>query len=92
MTRRAYPILGRLNLRLFDATKVALKPVYLRYKILRGRSQDQSGDPGTWTWTWIWTLDLYLDLDPGSQYTQILVFLEIFQSNGRMNQSILYIP
>ena len=35
--------MGPSNLRIFDATKDASKPVYLRLKILRGRSQDQSG-------------------------------------------------
>ena len=43
MTRRAYPILGPSQLRLFDATKRPSKPVYLRLRILRGRSRDQSG-------------------------------------------------
>ena len=35
--------MGRLKLRLFDATRSPLKPVYLRLEILEGRSQDQSG-------------------------------------------------
>ena len=40
--------MGRPKLRLSDATGTPLKPVYLRYEILRGRSQDQSEglDPG----------------------------------------------
>ena len=36
-------------------------------------------------------LELVLDPSipcPGSQYTQILVYSSIFQSNGRMNQSV----
>ena len=41
MTRRGYPILGPRKLRLFDATKLASKPGYLRLEILRGQSQDQ---------------------------------------------------
>ena len=43
ISRRGYPIYGPPKLRLFDATKHAYKPVYLRLQILRGRSQDQSG-------------------------------------------------
>ena len=72
MTRRAYPILGRRKLRLFDATEHASKPVYLKKEILRGRSWDQSGrsEGGLWTLDLALdlTLDLYLILDPGSQY------------------------
>ena len=34
MTRRPYPILGRLNVKLIDAMERASKPVYLRYEIL----------------------------------------------------------
>ena len=43
---------------------MALKPVYLRYEILGGGSQDQSEGSWTWTWTWIWTLDLSLKTGP----------------------------
>ena len=34
MTRRGYPILGRSNVKSFDAMDEASKPVYLRYEIL----------------------------------------------------------
>ena len=55
MTRRAYPILGRLKLRLFDATKDPLKPYILRYEILEagletsrrpGAGPEAGPDPG----------------------------------------------
>ena len=42
MSRRGYPILGRVKLRISDAGITPLKPVYLRYRILEGGSQDQS--------------------------------------------------
>ena len=58
MTRRGYPILGPVQLKLSDATKRPSKPVYLRVRILGGRSRDQSGVA--------WDLDLDLDLDPES--------------------------
>ena len=61
MSRRAYPILGRSNLKLSDGNISASKPVYLRYKILGGRSEDQLGP----VWERDLTLDLDLDLDPG---------------------------
>ena len=39
--------MGRLKLRLSDAIELPLKPVYLRYEILKAGLQDQSGpDPG----------------------------------------------
>ena len=51
ISRRGYPIMGRPNLRLFDATGRPLKPVYLKYEILEvgleaseDQSQDQSRD------------------------------------------------
>ena len=43
MTRRRYPILGRPELKLSDASKRPSKPVYLELEILGGRSWDQSG-------------------------------------------------
>ena len=47
MTRRRYPIMGHLKLRLFDANITASKPGYLRYEILGGRSRNQSeASPG----------------------------------------------
>ena len=58
MTRRRYPILGRRNLRLIDATQTPLKPVYLRYRILEVGLEDQSRASRPWIWI--------LDLDPGS--------------------------
>ena len=43
MSRRGYPILGPLQLRLIDASITALKPVYLSLGFSGGRSWDQSG-------------------------------------------------
>ena len=34
MTRRSYPILGRVELRFLEVNRTALKPVYLRFRIL----------------------------------------------------------
>ena len=41
-SRRSYPILGRLNVKLIDATERPLKPVYLTLGFLEAGLQDQS--------------------------------------------------
>ena len=49
MSRRRYPILGRLKLRFLEVSYLALKPVYLRYEILEvglRTSLDQSQERG----------------------------------------------
>ena len=50
--------MGRLNLRISDGNITPLKPVYLRFRILGGRSWDQSGQS--------WDLDLGPGSGPGS--------------------------
>ena len=56
--------MGRVNLRLIDATERPSKPVYLRYEILRRRSRDQSGAVRGVGLDL--DLDLDLDLEPAS--------------------------
>ena len=83
-SRRGYPILGPLKLKLIDGSINPLKPVYLSYKILRGRSQDQlqgseagpeagpgagpGASPGPGSAP---------GSSPGSQISQILVYLRL---------------
>ena len=74
MSRRPYPILGRHKLRSAEVNRMALKPVYLRYRILEGRSEDQSGAVAG---TLVLALDLALDLSsdwPWIPVSQILVY------------------
>ena len=73
ISRRAYPIMGRVKLRLIDARQSPYKPVYLRYEILRGRSWDQSGvvrEPGSGSWIWV------LDLVPEASWIPVSQILE----------------
>ena len=85
MTRRAYPILGRVNLIFLEVNITPLKPVYLKIRFLEvdlrtslDQSQDQASgpDPGS---------------DSGSRLrSQIpdisdLRIIRYSQSNGRMN-------
>ena len=46
MTRRGYPILGPVNVKRSDAMDEASKPVYLRYRILRGGLWAPEAGPG----------------------------------------------
>ena len=77
MSRRAYPILGRPNLRSTDVNITASKPVYLRIGFLEGGLETSLGpdpgpvsgpDPGP---------DLSSVPGPRSQISQILVILYI---------------
>ena len=63
MTRRRYPIMGRLKLRLFDASITPSKPVYLRLSDSQSRSQDQSQDQSQDLRFMAWTSDSW----PGPQ-------------------------
>ena len=47
MSRRAYPILGHLKLRISDAIERPLKPVYLRYEILEAGLRASWASPET---------------------------------------------
>ena len=85
MTRRRYPILGPSNVRLTDANIRPLKPVYLRFEILRGRSWSQSQGLGASLGASLGaclgpSLDLVLEhvLDTVWTQSQKLVYLEIF--------------
>ena len=76
ISRRAYPILGRFNLGLFDATRGPLEPVYIRYEILEAGLRPVR----TSLRTSLRTLDLDPGSDPGSgpgsQISQILVIIK----------------
>ena len=57
MTRRRYPILGRLNVPILEVNITALKPVYLRFRILEVdlraslRVLGAGPEAGPWSWS-----------------------------------------
>ena len=94
-SRRGYPIPGRRKLRLFDATKHASKPVYLRLGF-RGRSRDQLGPvrevPGSVSGPVLGPV-LGSVLGPVlGPVLELVIFRVKSQSNGSMNRLISKYP
>ena len=95
MSRRAYPILGRLNLKSIEVNRKPLKPVYLRFRILevglrtslRVRSRVRSRVKNQ-VQNQVQDPGPGPGPGPGPRFSDIS---EIFQSNGRMNRLIFNI-